>query len=96
MLKAWRTSLKVELDELDETIREMRKAARLVPNLPEKLERQRELKKLGTKREEAWHNYDAASREIEKQKDELLDAISQRLQQSIERNSLFTLRWKLH
>lgn len=45
-----------------------------------KLERQRELKKLEAKRDEAWHNYDVAWREIDKQKDELLDAISQRLE----------------
>ena len=91
-----RTSLKVELDELDDAIREMRKAARLAPNLPEKLERQRELKRLGTKRDEAWRNYDIASQEIGKQKDELLDVISQRLQQSIEHKSLFVIRWKLN
>jgi hypothetical protein len=36
-----RTALKVELEELDQEIKEMRKAARLAPNLPDKLERQR-------------------------------------------------------
>jgi len=84
-----RASLKVELDELDNAIREQRKAARSFSNLPEKLELQRELKKIGTKRDEAWRNYDASSRDIEEQKDDLLDAISQRLHQSIECNNLF-------
>jgi hypothetical protein len=90
-----RTSLKVELDELDAAIREMRKPARLAPNLPEKLERQRELKKLGSKRDEAWRNYDIASREIEKQKDELLDEISKRLEQSTKTEKLFVIKWDL-
>jgi hypothetical protein len=91
-----RASLQVELDEMDDAIRELRKAARLAPNLPEKLERQRELKKLGTKRDEAWHNFDDASREIEKQKDELLDSISQRLIQSVVEDTIFTIRWELN
>lgn len=90
-----RTSLKVELDELDEAIREMRKAARLAPNLPEKLERQRELKKLESKRDEAWRNYDISSREIENQKDALLDDISLRLEQNVQREKLFGIHWTL-
>ena len=90
-----RTSLKVELDELDEAIREMRKAARIAPNLPEKLERQRELKKLESKRDEAWRTYDISSREIEKQKDTLLDDISLRLEQRTENQLLFTIKWSM-
>jgi hypothetical protein len=34
-----RAALKAELAELDEALKEMRKAARLAPNLPEKLVR---------------------------------------------------------
>ena len=40
-----RTSLKVELDDLNEAIKENVKAARLAPNLPEKLEKQQALRK---------------------------------------------------
>jgi ERCC4-related helicase len=90
-----RNSLKVELDELDEAIREMRKAARFAPNLPEKLERQRELRKLESKRNEAWRNYDTASQEIEKQKDELLDEVSKRLEQKTKTDKLFVFGWNL-
>jgi hypothetical protein len=90
-----RTSLKVELDELDAEIRETRRAARLASNLPEKLEKQQALRKLETRREEAWRNYDSASRELEKQKDSLLDEISKRLQQSSSNEVLFMLRWNL-
>jgi hypothetical protein len=90
-----RASLKAELDELDETIKEAKKAARLAPNLPEKLERQRALRQLESKRTEAWKAFDEASREIDRQKDALLDEISRRLEQKLEQAPLFTLRWTL-
>jgi len=88
-----RVGLKTELEDLDQEIKETKKAARLAPNLPEKLERQRELRKLETKRDEAWRSYDEASREIDRQKDALLDEVSRRLEQKTEQETLFTLRW---
>jgi len=88
-----RKSLQVELDELDETIKETRKAARLAPNLPEKLAKQQALRKLEAKRDEAWRNYDAASKELEKQKDSLLDEVSKRLEQSTIHDPLFVIKW---
>ena len=90
-----RGSLKGELDELDETIKETKKAARLAPNLPDKLERQRAVRHLESKRTEAWKTFDEASREIERQKDALLDEISRRLEQRIEQEPLFTIRWSV-
>lgn len=90
-----RASLKAELDELDATIKETKKAARLAPNLPEKLERQRALRQLEKKRTEAWKTFDDAAREIDKQKDVLLDEISRRLEQTLEQEPLFSLRWTL-
>ncbi len=88
-----RISLQAELHGLDVTIKETRNAARYAPNLPEKLELQRELRKLETKRDAAWRGYDEASRELDKQKDALLDEISQRLEQRSESLALFTVRW---
>ncbi len=90
-----RASLKADLDELDEAVREMRKAARLAPNLPEKLEKQQGMRKLETKRDEAWRNYDASSREVEKKKDDILDEIERRLEQKCEKSDLFIIQWKL-
>jgi ERCC4-related helicase len=88
-----RSSLKAELDELDEAFKDAKKAARLAPTLPEKLERQRAARTLETKREEAWRAYDEASRDIDRQKDSLLDEVSHRLEQQINEERLFTLRW---
>jgi len=90
-----RTSLKADLTELDEALKGAKKAARLAPTLPEKLERQRETRTLENKRDEAWRAFDQASRDIDQQKDRLLDEISQRLEQKLKRAPLFTLRWEL-
>jgi hypothetical protein len=90
-----RAALKSELDELDQEIKETKKSARMAPNLPEKLELQRRLRGLETKRDEAWRAYDTASRDIDRQKDALLDEISRRLDKKTECKTLFTLKWSL-
>jgi hypothetical protein len=90
-----RASLKAELAEVDEALKEAKKAARFAPTLPDKLERQREVRKLESRRDEAWRTYDQASRELDQQKDALLDDLSRRLQQAIDQEPLFTLRWSL-
>jgi superfamily II DNA or RNA helicase len=90
-----RAALKAELEELDQEIKETKKSARMAPNLPEKLELQRNLRGLETKRDEAWRAYDAGSRDIDRQKDALLDEISRRLEQKTERSELFTIRWRV-
>ena len=90
-----RAALKAELEELDQEIKETKKSARMAPNLPEKLELQRKLRGLETKRDEAWRAYDTASRDIDRQKDALLDEISRRLEQRTKCEMLFTLKWSL-
>lgn len=90
-----RDSLKAELADMDEALKEAKKQARFAPTLPEKLERQRAVRKLEEKREEAWRAYDEASHDIDRQKDELLDEIGRRLEQRVEQTPLFTVRWRL-
>ena len=90
-----RAALKADLEELDLSIKDAKKSARLAPNLPEKLEIQRSLRGLETKRDEAWRAYDTASRDVDRQKDALLDEISRRLEQKASCNTLFTLRWRV-
>lgn len=90
-----RASLKGTLNELDEALKAAKKAARFAPTLPEKLERQREARVLEGKRDEAWHTFDQASRDVDRQKDALLDEIGRRLEQKLEQEALFTLRWRL-
>ena len=90
-----RAALKADLEELDQSIKDAKKSARLAPNLPEKLEIQRSLRGLETKRDEAWRAYDTASRDVDRQKDALLDEISRRLEQQTSCDTLFTLRWRV-
>jgi ERCC4-related helicase len=90
-----RASLKSTLTELDEALKEAKKAARCAPTLPDKLQRQRQVRTLEGKREEAWRAYDQASQDIDRQKDALLDEISRRLDQRIDEQGLFALRWQV-
>ena len=90
-----RTSLKAALADLDDAVKEAKKAARLAPTLPEKLERQRSARALENKREEAWRAYELASREIDQQKDALLDEVSHRLDLQVEQKVLFAVRWTI-
>ena len=90
-----RAALKADLDDIDQSIKEAKKAARLAPNLPEKLEIQRKLRGLESKRDETWRSYDAASREVDKKKDSLLDEIGRRLGQKTVCSELFIMRWRV-
>lgn len=88
-----RVSLKRELDDFDAQLKEAKRLARFAPTMPEKLERQRAVRSLETKRDEAWRAYDQARGDIDRQKDALLDDITRRLEESIEHTDLFTIRW---
>src|SRR5204863_2992671 len=90
-----RRSLKADLDELDAKIKETKREARSAPNLPTKLDLQRQLRQFEAKRNEAWKEYDESSCDVERKKYGLLDDISQRLNQKTEREELFMIRWKL-
>lgn len=90
-----RKGLKSELKEYDDQIAVLKREARTAPNLPEKLAIQKKLRNLDRKRDEAWRGYDAASRDIEKQKDSLLDTVEKRLKQTVEEKPLFTIGWTI-
>jgi hypothetical protein len=90
-----RNSLKITLKDLDQQINEVKKQSRLAPNLPEKLKLEKERKKLENERDTAWREYDGAAKEIEQNKDKLIDQIEQRLQQNVKEEPLFLIKWKL-
>ena len=90
-----RKSHKYTLKIYDDRLAGLKKEARLAPNLPEKIEIQKKIRSLDKKRDAAWREYDQAARQIERQKDELIDRVGARLQQEIEEETLFTIRWKL-
>jgi len=90
-----RNSLKVTLKDLDLEIKEVKKQSRLAPNLPDKLKLEKQRKKLENERDTAWKEYDGAAKEIEQNKDRLIDQIEHRLQQNLHEEPLFLIKWKL-
>jgi hypothetical protein len=90
-----RSTLRAALDGLDAALKVAKRAARVASTLPEKLERQREARTLEAKRDEAWRVFDQASRDLDRQKDALLDDIGTRLEQTARIEPLFTVRWWL-
>jgi DNA repair ATPase RecN len=87
--------LKVVLKELDQQIKEVKKQARLAPNLPDKLKLEKERKKLEAERDTAWKEYDWAAKEIEQNKDQLIDKVEKRLKQNLKDEQLFNFKWTL-
>jgi len=90
-----RNSLKVTLKDLDAEIKEIKKLACTVPNLPEKLKFEKERKKLENERDTAWREYDGAAKEIEHNKDRLIEQVEKGLEQRILEQVLFTIKWKM-
>ncbi len=90
-----RAGLKADLKELDEQIKALKKEIRQTGNLPDKLALQRQARTLETKRDEAWRAYDAAAKDIEVQKDGLLDQVEERLGQSVSDEELFAIRFEI-
>jgi superfamily II DNA or RNA helicase len=90
-----RKSLKTVLKDYDDHLAELKKQARIAPNLPEKIDIQKKIRTLDKKRDDAWRQYDEAAREIERHKDTLIDQVEARLQQEITEETLFTIGWKL-
>jgi len=91
-----RAGLKADLKDLDEEIKALKKEVRQTGNLPDKLALQRKARALEMKREEAWRAYDAAAKEIEIQKDGLLDQVEERLGQTVSDEELFAIRFEVH
>jgi hypothetical protein len=90
-----RKTLKMSIKDLDAQIKELKKQAKLAPNLPEKLKLQKEVKKLDSKRDDAYMEYKDASKEIEARKDELIEVIEAKLKQEVKTETLFTVKWKV-
>jgi len=91
-----RAGLKADLRELDDQIKTLKKEIRQTGNLPDKLALQKKMRPLEQKRDEAWRAYDAAAKEIEIQKDRILDQVEARLGQQVTEEELFTIRFRVN
>ncbi|MBZ9968273.1 DEAD/DEAH box helicase family protein [Mesorhizobium sp. BR1-1-12] len=90
-----RAGLKADLKDLDEQIKALKKEVRQTGNMPEKLALQRKARTLEAQRDEAWRAYDAAAKDIEVQKDGLLDQVEERLSQAVSDEELFAIRFQI-
>lgn len=90
-----RAGLKADLKDLDDQIKAMKKEVRQTGTLPDKLALQRKARTLETMRDEAWRAYDEAAKEIETQKDGLLDQVEERLGQDVSDEPLFAIRFEI-
>ena len=90
-----RAGLKYELKEFDEQLKELKKQIRQTGNLPDKLALQRQARELETRRDAAWRTYDEAAKEIEVEKDSLLDRVEAQLAQFAVTETLFTFTFQI-
>jgi len=98
-LDLWAEDLKAglerELKELDRDIREARKRSTAAPTLAEKVEAQKEIRELESKRSRKRRELYDAQDEIDRRRDGLIEQIEQRLQQRHSAQPLFSIRWRL-
>lgn len=90
-----RAGLKADLKDLDDQIKEIKREVRQTGNLPDKLALQKKVRSLEQKRDDAWRAYDDDARQVESQKDTLLDQVEERLAQDVEHIPLFTIRFRV-
>ena len=90
-----RAGLKADLKDLDDQIKALKKEIRQTGTLPDKLALQRKARTLEATREDAWRAYDEAAKEIETQKDGLLDQVEERLGQEVSDEPLFAIRFEI-
>jgi len=96
-LDGWADDLKVglerELKELDRQIKEARRAATVALTLEEKLAGQKAVKALETERSTKRRSLFDAQDKIDEQRTELIAQIEGKLEQKINVQPLFTIRW---
>ncbi len=98
-LDAWRDDAKVSYDQqikaLTKDANEKKRLARATSNLQAKLDLQREAKTLQAKADDLQHQLYTRLREIDAERDAMLDEIAEKLSLTPEMNNLFTIRWSL-
>ena len=90
-----KTSLEIRLKQLDVEIKTRKAEARKMVNLQEKVKAHREIKDLEKKRSEMRLSLYQAQDDVDAKKEGLLEEIEARLSQSLSRDVLFTIRWRM-
>jgi adenine-specific DNA-methyltransferase len=98
-LDGWADDLKVglerELKELDRQIKEARRAATVALTLEEKLAGQKAVKTLESERSAKRRSLFDAQDKIDEQRTQLIAQIEGKLEQMIDVQPLFTIRWRV-
>lgn len=89
-------SLEKEIKDLEAEIKLKKADARRVVDLSLKVALQRQIKELEKKRNEKRRTLFEAQDQIDDRKEQLLNEIESRLQQSVQLKNLFTIHWKLN
>ena len=88
-------SLEIQIKDLDIEIKQFKAESRNQAKLEKKLQIQRIVKKLESKRSDMRKKLYEAQDEIDKQKENLLDEVEGRLKQNISEEELFTIKWRI-
>ena len=88
-------TLRENIKDIDDNIKELRRQARTAPNLPEKVKIQKQIKGIESKREALWKELDDACREVDKKKESLIDDVEKQLGQKVSEQELFTIKWEV-
>ena len=87
--------LEIEIKDVDKDIREMKKEAAKVTDVKDKLEKQKELRKLEQKRKTMRQRLYEEQDKIDAQRDEMIARVEKQLASKVNVQDLFTIRWKL-
>jgi superfamily II DNA/RNA helicase len=90
-----RNGLKVRLKDIDEQVKVLKKEIRENSNLQEKLKKQRSINELDKKRDNEWRKFDDEIKEINKEKDKLIDKVESRMKQEIRTEKIFKIKWRV-
>jgi adenine-specific DNA-methyltransferase len=87
--------LEREIKEIDRQIKEVRRATSTALTLEEKLAGQKQIKALESQRNQKRRSLFEAQDEVDRQRDELIAQIEGKLQQRVESDQMFMIRWKI-
>lgn len=88
-------ALKNEMKDLEDEIKEQKKKIRNAWSLPDKLSSQKELRVLEKKFDDAETEYQIAKKEIDKEKDLLIERIEARLHSRVDEDLIFQIRFSI-
>jgi len=90
-----RIALDIRIKQLDQEIKETRKASRQLPTLQEKMQAKKILKQRERERDQLMLDYHEEKKKIEAEEDRLLAVIEAALEMNQQRKRLFAIRWQL-